>query len=73
MEPSEIARVQQYFRKKFGLNKLSVRPRGANIRDSAEVYYADELIGVVTRDDEDGDLSYDFHMSILEMDLEEFE
>ncbi len=70
MEPAEIARLQAYFRKKFGANTLSVRPRG-RIRDSAEVYLGDEHIGVISRDDEDGEVSYDFHMAILDMDLED--
>lgn len=70
MEPAEIARLQAYFRKKFGANTLSVRPRG-RIKDSAEVYLGDEHIGVISRDDEDGEVSYDFHMAILDMDLED--
>ena len=43
------------------------RPQKAN---SAEVYIGDEFIGVVFRDDEDGDLSYNFTMAILDIDLE---
>jgi hypothetical protein len=38
--------------------------------DSAEVYIAEEFIGVIFRDDEDGDLSYNFQMAILDFDLE---
>ena len=38
--------------------------------DSAEVYIGDEFIGVIFRDDEDGDLSYNFTMAILDIDLE---
>ena len=38
--------------------------------DSAEVYIGDEFIGVVFRDDEDGDLSYNFTMAILDIDLD---
>jgi len=38
--------------------------------DSAEVYFGDEFVGVLFRDDEDGDLSYNFTMAILEIDLE---
>jgi len=37
--------------------------------DSAEVYIGDEFIGVVYRDDEDDDLSYQFQMAILDFDL----
>jgi hypothetical protein len=68
MDPFEIARLQYYFRTKFGLPNLSVRAR-PNKRDSAEVYFGDEFLGVIFRDDEDGEVSYDFNMAILEMDL----
>ena len=37
--------------------------------DSAEVYLGDEFLGVVFRDDEDGDLSFNFSMAILDIDL----
>lgn len=71
MEPAEIARLQAYLRRKFGANTLSVRPRGPRIRDSAEVYLADESIGTLTRDDEDGEVTYHFQMAILDIDLED--
>ena len=47
--------------------EVRARPQKA---DSAEVYIGDEFIGVVYRDDEDGDLSYNFTMAILDIDLE---
>lgn len=68
MDAIEIARLQAYLRTKFGLPNLSVRGR-PNKDDSAEVYFGDEFVGVIFRDDEDGDVSYDFNMAILEMDL----
>lgn len=70
MDPIEVARLQQYFRTKFGLSNLTVRGR-PNKKDSAEVFFGDEFIGVIFRDDEDGEVSYDFNMAILEMDLPE--
>ncbi|WDI31657.1 DUF3126 family protein [Hyphococcus flavus] len=68
MDASEIARLQQYLGAKFSVPNLTVRGR-ANKDDSAEVYLGDEFIGVIFRDDEDGDVSYDFNMAILEIDL----
>lgn len=68
MDPSEIARLQHYFRTKFSLKTLSVRPRPSKA-DSAEVYIGDEFLGVLFRDDEDGEVSYDFNMAILDIDL----
>lgn len=70
MDPLEIARLQTYLREKFNRPDLSVRGR-PNKDDSAEVYFGDEFVGVIFRDDEDGDVSYDFNMAILEIDLPE--
>ncbi len=70
MSPVEIARLQEYLQSKFNVPNLSVRGR-SNKDDSAEVYFGDEFIGVIFRDDEDGDVSYDFNMAILEIDLPE--
>ena len=39
--------------------------------DSAEVYIGEEFIGVIFRDEEDGELSYNFSMAILDIDLED--
>ncbi len=65
---SEIQRVQQYLRQKFQLDNLKLSPQKGK-DDSVEVYLGDEFIGVLYRDDEDEDISYDFHMSILDIDL----
>ncbi len=70
MDAIEVARLQEYLRTKFSVPNLTVRER-PNKDDSAEVYLGDEFIGVIFRDDEDGDVSYDFNMAILEIDLPE--
>lgn len=70
MTPQEISRLQGYLKERFNRPDLSVRGR-ANKDDSAEVYFGDEFVGVIFRDDEDGDVSYDFNMAILEIDLPE--
>lgn len=69
MDKRELDRVQTYLRKQFQNPSFRVvaRPRKD---DSAEVYLGEEFIGVLFRDDEDGDLSYNFSMAILETDLE---
>ena len=38
--------------------------------DSCEVYIGEEFIGVISKDEEDGELSYHFSMAILDIDLE---
>jgi hypothetical protein len=65
-----MVRVQAYLRKVFGSKTLSVRAR-PKIKDSAEVYVGDEFVGTLTRDDEEGELCYQFQMAILEVDLDE--
>lgn len=70
MKPDEIAKLQAYFQRKFQLPAMSIRARPKK-DDSAEVYIGDEFIGLIYRDDEDEDLSWNFQMAILEFDLEE--
>jgi hypothetical protein len=69
MTREEMTRLQNYLQHKFELPKLEVRARQKQ-DDSAEVYIGGEFIGVLYRDDDDEDLSYQFQMAILEMDLE---
>ena len=70
VEPRELVRVQAYMRKVFGAKTLSVRAR-PKVKDSAEVYVGEEFVGTLTRDDDDGELCYQFQMAILELDLED--
>lgn len=70
MEPRELVRVQAYMRKVFGAKTLSVRAR-PKVKDSAEVYVGEEFVGTLTRDDDDGELCYQFQMAILDLDLED--
>ena len=69
MNPEEIKKLTRFFRDKFQLASIEVRKRPQKT-DSAEVYIGDEFIGVIFRDEEDGELSYNFNMAILDFDLE---
>lgn len=69
MKPAELAKLDAYFKRTFDNPKLSVRARPRK-DDSAEVYIGDEFLGVLFRDEEEGDLSYNFQMAILDIDLE---
>ena len=69
MKPDEIAKLTKFLRTKFELASISVRKRPQK-SDSAEVYVGEEFIGVIFRDEEDGELSYNFSMAILDIDLE---
>ena len=65
----ELLKLEAFFRRRFNMSTISVRARPQK-DDSAEVYIGDEFIGVLFRDDEDGDLSYNFTMAILDIDLD---
>ena len=70
MKPDEIAKLAKFFRAKFELPSMSVKKRPQK-DDSAEVYIGEEFIGVIFRDEEYGELSYNFSMAILDFDLED--
>lgn len=67
MNPDEIRKLEAYFKRNFNKDMVvKARPRKD---ESAEVYLGDEFLGVLFRDDEDGELSYNFSMAILDIDL----
>lgn len=68
MDDPELARVQKYLQNKFGNQNIRLRERMQS-DGSVEVYIGEEFIGVIYKDEEEGDVSYDFNMSILEIDL----
>ena len=70
MSAEELRKLQAYFRHLFDNERISVRARPRK-DDSAEVYIGEEFVGVLYRDDEDEDLSYNFSMAILDYDLKD--
>ena len=70
MQAHELARLQAYLRQIFDNNRITVTRR-ERTDDSVEVAVGDEFIGVIYRDEDEGELSYAFQMAILEMDLPE--
>jgi len=69
LKPEELRKLDSYFKRTFNPQmQVRARPRKD---DSAEVYIGDEFLGVLFRDDEDGDLSFNFSMAILDIDLDE--
>jgi hypothetical protein len=69
VDKTELQKVESYLRQTFSNAAIKVQARPKKT-DSAEVYIGDEFIGIVFLDDEDGDRSYSFTMSILDTDLE---
>jgi hypothetical protein len=70
VKKDELTRLETYLKKTFGTKNLTVRARPKK-DDSAEVYVGDDFVAILFREDEDGEVSYQFQMAILEMDLEE--
>ena len=69
MNRAEIQKLETYFRERFKLPTIEVKQRPRK-DDSAELFIGDEFIGLIYRDDEDGETSYNFSMAILDIDLE---
>ena len=68
MTPSEIVRVEAYLRATFGNSKIRIEP--PKKKDApTEVFIGTEFIGVLYKDDEEGEVSFDLNISILEEDL----
>lgn len=68
MNRNEIARVQDYLRRTFGTDRLTVIvPKRAG--QPVEVMMGEEFLGVLYRDEEEGEVSYQFQMTILDIDL----
>ena len=68
MTRDEILKLERYLKSVFRLPALQVRQRPQK-DDSAEVYVDEEFIGVIFRDDDEGEIAYQFQMAILDYDL----
>ena len=68
MKPSDIARVEAYLRTTLGTDRIHIDvPQTRNA--PVEVRAGREFIGTLHRDDEDGEVSFSLHITILEEDL----
>lgn len=67
--PDEMIKVQDYLRRTFANEKIGVKPR-AQASDSIEILLNGEFLGLCYKNEEDGETSFDFNMSILDIDLE---
>ena len=68
MTPTEITRVETYLRRVLGNPRIEIpvpKRKGASV----EVTIDKEFLGTVHRDDDDGEVSYALHITILEEDL----
>ena len=68
MTRDEILKLERYLKTLFRVPELQVRQRPRK-EDSAEVYIGEEFIGVIFRDEDEGETAYQFQMAILDFDL----
>ena len=64
MQRKESEMLQVYLRDKFKSDVIRVVERPKK-DDSMEVYVGDEFMGVIFRDDDEGEISYSFNMAIF--------
>ncbi|WP_062203056.1 DUF3126 family protein [Aureimonas sp. AU12] len=69
MKPDEIRKLEAYLKKTFTGVELQVKPLPRR-NDTAEVYIRGEFAGLIAKDTEEGELSYHFTMTILDIDLD---
>lgn len=69
MTPEEIRNLQNYLREKFGNQQITLKNR-EKAEDSVEVLLGSEFIATIYKDVDEGETSYTFTMSILDIDLE---
>lgn len=69
MKPEEIRKLDAYLKRVFNTPGLEVRARPKK-DDSCELYKGDEFLAVIYRDEDEGELSYNLSMAILDIDLE---
>ena len=63
MDKAEIVKLREFLRKSFGAPTLQVTPSSKSA-DAADVSLGERKIGAITVDDEDGDRSFSFAMSV---------
>jgi len=68
--PEELVKIQAYLRSKFDNPGLAVRPR-SQTADSIEILLNGEFMGLVYKDEDEGETSYNLNMTILDIDLPE--
>jgi hypothetical protein len=66
----ELDKLQVYLRKMLANKTVEVRARQRAV-DAAELYVGGEFVGVVSKDIDEGETSYQVSMTVLDYDLEE--
>jgi hypothetical protein len=70
IKPEEVSKLQAYMQHKFKNNGFALKIRDKT-KDSVEVILNGEFIGLIYKDEDEGEVSYNFDMAILDIDLKE--
>tara|TARA_B100000579_G_C22497393_1_gene695337 strand:- start:417 stop:632 length:216 start_codon:yes stop_codon:yes gene_type:complete len=70
MTDLEIKQIEEYLNKKFNTTGFEAVKR-KSIDDSCEILFENEFIGLMYVEVDEGEKSYQFHMTILKEDLME--
>ena len=68
MTLQEVEKVTNYLKNKFKNEGINLKLSKSD-EDMAEVYIGSEFIGTLYKDEDEGEISYDFNMSIIDIDL----
>ncbi|NCT41439.1 MAG: DUF3126 family protein [Alphaproteobacteria bacterium] len=68
MKPEEVSQLQAYLARTFKSEGFALKMR-EKANDSVEVILNGEFVGVLYKLVDEGETSYDFNMSILDIDL----
>lgn len=66
----EVDKIERYLQHKFSNPQIQVKKR-SKANDSVEVLLAGEFLGIIYKDTDEGEVSYDLNMAILDIDLPE--
>ncbi len=69
IQPEEVSKLQAYMQGKFKTTGFALKMR-EKAKDSVEVILNGEFIGLIYKDEDEGETSYDFNMAILDIDLD---
>lgn len=70
IKPEEVSKLQAFMEGKFKTKGFALKMR-EKAKDSVEVILNGEFIGLIYKDEDEGELSYNFDMAILDIDLKE--
>lgn len=65
---SDMQSLEKYFQKLFNTQGLFIK-EGASKDAPAEIYRASEFIGVVYKNEDEGEVSFDLHITVLPEDI----